>query len=148
VPGLIPAGGVVQIWKRSRRTHWAILSLMAGFYRQLELDARALRNGFATLPPECQPVGASPPPLVVGGVPLKPTDTGWKDYLTFYGMIYFSYNASPSSLVSFATAAKAALGASPLSLRDFMLFRHSRGNEVIQNVARFVIALDAYLRID
>ena len=121
---------------------------MAGFLCQLEVEAHDGTGAFATLPPACLPVGKSPPNLMVGGVRVSPTDSAWKDYLTYYGMLYFSYNSTPAGLVAFANAAKAAMGASPLSLRDFIVFRHQRANEVIQNVARFVVALDAYLRLD
>ena len=148
IAGSVPLKGTLRIWKTSRRVHWAILSLMAGFLRQLEVQAEKREGGFSTLPPECLPAGASPPSLTVGGARVGPNDPAWKDYLTYYGMLYFSYNSTPASLVAFANSAKAALGASGLSLRDFICFRHQRGNEVIGNVARFIVALDAFLRLD
>ena len=149
-----PLVGVPQIWKRSRRVHWAILSLMAGFYRELELDMNGAKNGFARAgwpEPAWLPTAPHPPMLTAAaGGTAVPTDPEWKDYLSYYGMIYVAYNSSPSSLLAFvdgANAARAAAG-STLSPRDFLLFKHSRDKDIIQRMVRFVIALDAYLRLD
>jgi hypothetical protein len=150
-PNLLPllgAGmGVIQIWKRSRRMHWAALSLMAGFFRQLEVELQTGTGGYAgsVLPsPAWLPAGASPPDL--SG--RTPTDTQWKDYLTYYALVYMSYNSSPATVLGLVAGATAAHGASPLGMRDFLLFQHNRSHVVLINAVRFMIALDAYLRLD
>ena len=148
-----PRVGVPQIWKLSRRMHWAGLSLMAGFYRQLERDMRAGINGFDAPPAAWFPAGSSPPAMIRGdGSRVGPTDTEWKDFLSYYGMIYISYNSNPATLVTFRDTATAAAAAFPggwaFTLRDFLLFRHRRDNAIIRRMCRFVIALDAYLRLD
>lgn len=142
--------GVLQIWKRSRRMHWAALSVMAGFFRQLELDMHAGRNGFNPPDSDWLPAASSPPDLVgEEGEKVSVTDTEWKDFLSYYGMIYIAYNSNPATLEDFKIGAEAAVPADwPLSLRDFLLFEHSRYKEVIQNMARFVVGLDAYLRLN
>jgi hypothetical protein len=141
--------GVPQIWKLSRRMHWAGLSVMAGFYRQLERDMNAGINGFDAPTAAWLPVGSSPPALVRGdGSRVGPNDTEWKDFLSYYGMIYISYNSNPASLNAFRTSAAAALpGGWAFTLRDFLLFRHRRDDSIIRRMCRFVIALDAYLRL-
>jgi hypothetical protein len=35
-----------------------------------------------------------------------------------------------------------------LSLRDFLMFRHRRDSQVMQNAVRFMIGLDAFLRLN
>jgi hypothetical protein len=140
------------VWKRSRRMHWASLSLMAGFFRQLEIQINHanVSNGFAEAgwSPDAAwlPVGSSPPDLTGKG----PTDPEWKDYLTYYALIYMVYNTSTETwrkYVKGAEAARLAAG-SALSLRDFLVFKHARGRHVIGNMVRFAIGLDAFLRLD
>ena len=127
LPGIAPLG-TVRIWKVSRRVHWAILSLMAGFLRRW----RSRRMMGRVRSPHClQRVCLSARALRTScrWRTRSRTDSAWKDYLTYYGMLYFSYNSTPAGLVAFANAAKAAMGASPLSLRDFIVFRHQRATK-------------------
>jgi hypothetical protein len=147
-----PGAGVPAVWKRSRRMHWASLSLMAGFFRQLEIQINhpSTANGFAEAgwSPDAGwlPVGSSPPDLTGKG----PADPEWKDYLTYYALIYMVYNTSTETwrkYVKGAEAARLAAG-SALSLRDFLVFKHARGRHVIGNMVRFAIGLDAFLRLD
>jgi hypothetical protein len=144
--------GLPAVWKRSRRMHWASLSLMAGFFRQLEtqINNASTANGFAEVgwspDPGWLPAGSSPPDLTGKG----PADPEWKDYLTYYALIYMVYNTSKPTwrkYVKGAEAARLAAG-SPLSLRDFLVFKHARGRFVIGNMVRFAIGLDAFLRLD
>lgn len=153
LPAVGARRGVPQIWKLSRRMHWAGLSVMAGFYRQLERDLNAGANGFDAPTAAWLPVGSSPPALVRGdGSRVGPNDTEWKDFLSYYGMIYISYNSNPASLNAFRTSAAAAVAARPggwaFTLRDFLLFQHRRDDSIIRRMCRFVIALDAYLRLN
>ncbi len=151
LPALGAGRGVPQIWKLSRRMHWAGLSLMAGFYRQLERDMNAGINGFNAPTADWLPVGSSPPSLIKGdGSLVGPTETAWKDFLSYYGMIYISYNSTPNTLGVFQNGAAGAIpaGWAPKTFRDFLLFRHLRGNAIVRRMCRFVIALDAYMRLN
>jgi hypothetical protein len=137
------------IWKRSRRVHWAVLSLMVGFFRHLEdkITSQPMAQPFlvANLDPAWLPVGQSPPDLTG----KTAADPEWRNYLTYYGLIYMAYNTKPSVWRALVTSAQQdrPLG-SPLTLRDFLVFRHRRNAEVIDHVVRFVVGLDAFLRID
>jgi hypothetical protein len=150
VPTVFPDTGVPQIWKLSRRMHWAAIALMVGWFRHTEREMRAptVANRFATATwsadPAWFPAGASPPDLI-GVLPDEPA---WKDYLTYYGLVYIAYNAGPAAWVNTLRTAEAAHGASPLSLRDFLVFRAQRQRQVIGNMVRFVIGLDAFLRVN
>ncbi len=150
LPALGPGRGIPQIWKLSRRMHWAGLALMAGFYRQLELDLKAGINGFDAPSEEWLPEGFSPPPLVRDDDSrVGPNDAEWKDYLSYYGMIYISYNSRPDLLVLAQGGVQNDVpGDWAFSLRDYLLFRHARDNAIIRRMCRFVIALDAYMRLD
>ncbi len=156
--------GLPQIWKLSRRMHWAALSLMVGFFRLLEIgiNAPTIANKFAQADwtPDVArwlPAGSSPPALVRGDESrVRPADPEWKDYLSYYGLIYLAYNggpnpweAGPASWCVLARSAELANPpGSPLSLRDFLLFRHQRADPVIKRMVRFVVGLDAFLRLD
>ncbi len=149
-----PAGpGRPHIWKRSRRVRWAGLSLMAGFFRHIEAQIRAAvlaDNPFSQPPwhpdPAWFPAASSPPDLTG----KSPTDIAWKDYISYFALIYAGYNTAPENWRALVRSAQAdhANEASPLGLRDFFLFRHSRGNQVIDHVVRFAVGLDAFLRLD
>ena len=148
-----PGVGIPRIWKRTRRAHWACLSLMAGFFRHMELGilSPTVQNGFAETNPDWRPspgwlpAGLSPPDLTG----KSPNDPEWKDYLSYYGMIYYAYNAGEESWRNIVKSAEDHRPAnSPLSLRDWLLFQEGRQRVPIGNVGHFVIGLDALLRLD
>ena len=153
LPDIAANAVVPRIWKRSRRMHWVALALEAGFFRQLERQIRSariddespFRDQNWTPSADWLPAGSSPPDLTGKG----PTSTEWKDYLTYYGLIYLAYNDGPGGWKTQLKAAEAARpAASTLSLRDFLVFKHDRTAEVIGNIGRFVAGLDAFLRLD
>jgi hypothetical protein len=144
--------GVPAIWKRSRRVHWAVLALMAGFFRQRESFVRnpTTANKLAEVgwapDPGWLPASSSPPDLTG----KTPADPEWKDYLTYYALIYLLYNTSPATWVKYVKGAEAGriAAGSPLSLRDYLVFEHGRDRVVVGNLVRFAIGLDAYLRLN
>jgi hypothetical protein len=152
LPAAGPTHGVPRIWKRTRRMHWAGLSLMAGFFRYLEAQVRTptVANGYASVgwAPAAGwlPAGSSPPNLTGHTA----TDVQWKDYLSYYALIYLAYNNRADTwrdTIRAAEVARASSG-STMSLRDYLLFRHDRDRMRIGNMVRFVIGLDAFLRLD
>jgi hypothetical protein len=153
--GFGPNVGVPRIWKRSRRAHWAGLALMAGFYRQLESQMRAspINSAFTDQqtgwtpkdgPTGWFPPGKSPPDL--SG--KTSTSTEWKDFITYYALVYLAFNAGPGGWTAHVQAAEPAAVASGLPLRDYLLFKNSRGSQIAAHLGRFAITLDAYLRLD
>ncbi|HWO17659.1 MAG TPA: hypothetical protein VNO30_02745 [Kofleriaceae bacterium] len=159
---MTPAFGFPVIWKRSRRAHWVCLSLMTAWFRMLESDMHAAAAGaprpyhrkgeaYPAGKPSASwlPAGSSPPSLERDdGSRVGPNDTEWKDFLTYYGMLYIAYNANPRRLTNEMDAVDAALPSSWVhTKRDYLVFRHSRGEDVINRMVNFVIAIDAYLRL-
>jgi hypothetical protein len=148
--------GTPRIWKRSRRAHWAFISLMAGFFRQLEAQVTSdpIHPSFLSATPAGWtpqtgangwfPPGKSPPDLA-GKTPVDPE---WKDFISYYATIYVAYNGGAGTWGSRARQVELASGGSPLSLRDQMLFLHGRGTQIMAHVGRLAIGIDAYLRLD
>jgi hypothetical protein len=145
--------GIPRIWKRSRRSHWACISLMAGFFRQLEVQMTAtpidpsFTAGQGAWTPRTGPSGwlppGSSPPDLTGKTPVDPA---WKDFITYYALVYVAYNGGAGS---WAARTHQVENAGPaLPLRDSMLFEHDRGAEIMAHVGRFAIGLDAYMRLD
>lgn len=156
VPEFLNDLGLRRIWKRSRRMHWAALSLMVSFFRYLEtlIHNPTLNNRFATLDWEANPAWLIPPPDVTN---KTPTDVEWKDYLTYYALIYIAYNggpnpwdpASPNTWVELVRGAEENRpGLWAHTLRDYLLFQHERAHPTIRKTCRFVVALDAFLRLN
>ncbi len=149
-PAVGATRGVPRIWKRSRRAHWACLALMVSYYRHIELE---MHNAASTVIKDTAswdrtdwlPAGSSPPDLTGKG----PLDVEWKDYLTYYGMLYIGHNGGPGTLVDFLEGVTTARpSGSALSHRDWLIFQHRRDNSTISRMARFVIGLDAFMRLN
>jgi len=146
-----PNPGTPRIWKRSRRAHWAGIAMMAGFFRrrQRQMHAPTDANGFSepgwAPAPGWLPAGSSPPDLTG----KSPADDEWKDYISYYSLIYLAYNTSPPTWRDLLKGAEVAKpGASPITLRDFLLFQHERHRQAIGNMVHFAIGLDAFMRLD
>ncbi|HEX8111878.1 MAG TPA: hypothetical protein VF516_29300, partial [Kofleriaceae bacterium] len=140
VPTVAPLANVF-IWKRARRVHWAILGLACGYFRLMEAQILAGKNGFVS--PD--PAYLTPPPSLAGKTPL---DVEYRDYITYYAMIYLAYNAGASVWRPALATAEAGRGATPLGRRDFLFFRSNRELQGMVHCCHFMIALDAFLRID
>jgi len=131
--------------------HWAGIAMMAGFFlrRQRQMHAPTDANGFSepgwAPAPGWLPAGSSPPDLTG----KSPTDDEWKDYISYYSLIYLAYNTSPPTWRDLLKGAEVAKpGASPITLRDFLLFQHERHRQAIGNMVHFAIGLDAFMRLD
>jgi hypothetical protein len=147
------ATGVPTIWKRSRRAHWAAISLMVAYYRHIETEVHRpstdndfqATDGFKPDLTKWFPAGSSPPSLV--GV--TPNDAAWKDYLTYYAVLYLGHNGGPTLLREAMRGVESNIpGATALTHRDWFVARHLRSRDYMGNVARFIIGLDAFLRLD
>jgi hypothetical protein len=145
--------GAVRIWKKTQRVHWAIISLMVGWYSMRENDICNAADGCVT-PDKAAwlPAASSPPPI--GG--FHPDSDQWRDFISYYALIYLAYNAGPQTWAAHVAGAEAARTASgsSLSRRDYLLFRYWPAAAPatlrlgIFNMVRFAVALDDYLRLD
>ncbi|CAE6794391.1 hypothetical protein [Nitrospira defluvii] len=146
VPSPAPIGprGTPRIWKLHRRMHWAGISLMVAYFREIEAGILGNTSAFVNGAWTRNASWVAPPPDLTG---KTPADTEWKDYLSYYGMVYIGYNGGPSTWADTIKTAETAMVGSPLQYRDFLLFKHRRDRVVIGNMVRFVIGLDAFLRL-
>jgi hypothetical protein len=146
---VVPGAGVPRIWMRSRTAHWACISLMLGWFAKREYLIRhpTLQNRYAEVgwspSPGWFPAGSSPPDLAGKG----PNDAEWKDFISYYALVYLSYNISEAGWREIAKAVEADCPAGT-PLRDYLLFRQDRHKLGIANMARFAIGLDAFLRLN
>lgn len=151
-PPADPKIGRPVIWKLHRRVHWAVISMMVGFFRRMELEiGQSLVDVGAFRQVGWKPVawfpGGMAPPILVG---KAPTDIEWKDFISYYAIIYAAYNTSPANwrrILRQAEAQHLATGSS-LTLRDFLLFKFDRRDAVVDHMARFAVGLDSFMRLD
>jgi hypothetical protein len=143
-PAPVAPRGTPRIWKLHRRMHWAAISLMIAYFREMEAGIKAGTGVFADGAWTRNPAWVAAPPDLTGKTPADPE---WRDYLSYYGMIYIAHNGGPGAWRATIKSAETAMTGSPLTFRDFLLFRHRRDRVVIGNMVRFVIGLDAFLRV-
>ena len=74
--------------------HWAAISLMVAFYRQMEAGILKGDDDFATAVWKRDPAWVTAPPDLTG---KTPSDPEWRDYLSYYGMIYIAHNGGPGT---------------------------------------------------
>lgn len=127
---------------------------MVAYYRHLEVELTrpSVANGLEDPDDHWKPdlslwlPAASSPPSLTG---KTASDSAWKDALSYYGMLYIGHNGGPELLRKTLRSAEANRPVdSALNHRDYLLFKHWRSRLLMGNMARFVIALDAFLRLD
>jgi hypothetical protein len=147
-----PKIGRPVIWKLHRRVHWAVISLMVGFFRKMELEIeRGVAGAGSYHEAGWSPAAWFPSGMVAPRLAVKtPVDAEWKDFISYYAVIYAAYNTSASNwrrILKDAEVKRLAVG-STLSLRDYLLFRYNRRDMVIDHIIRFAVGLDSYMRLD
>ncbi len=155
VNSVVPAPvSTPEIFKITRRCHWAFLVLMVGYFQYIHKFVRNKTNAPGT--PQ-----------------FAHTEDDWfidhfsqdqdgynalsperKNFITYYSLVYMGYNSSPTAwsrmIEDVEDTPPADLGG--LSLRDYLMFKYepdsSGDDDNITHVIRYAISLDAYSRID
>jgi hypothetical protein len=81
---------------------------------------------------------------------LGPVDQGWKDFITYYSIIYLAHNSKPSTWSKIIQQVEDNANRGGLSVRDYLLFKYipeDTENDNITHMIRFAISLDAYMRL-
>jgi hypothetical protein len=161
-PSAIP-----QIWKLTRRSHWAFISLMAAKFQIAQKHIRE-KNIYSYSDDSWI---EDPPPINKDST----SNTNRKDYITYYSLIYLAYNSHkrPNTWNSIIDEVERDTTRGNMSLRDFLVFKycpkppnndpkyfdrshpdydpdntHLYWLDNLAHMRRFAIGLDAYLHLD